>query len=103
MRAVWLAVVILVTAAVPRAEAALSVQTGLTAEQLVTSLLGGGITPSNVQYTGAPLAAGTFIGGAGILGPSFADGVILSSGLATNAIGPNPHFGNGVGELFGTE
>jgi HYDIN/CFA65/VesB-like, Ig-like domain/Abnormal spindle-like microcephaly-assoc'd, ASPM-SPD-2-Hydin len=57
------------------------------AENLATALVGAGVTVSNVKYTGAPIAAGTFSGGMNIVG--FDSGIILSSGSATNAIGPN--------------
>jgi hypothetical protein len=60
---------------------------GLTPTDLVNSLLGGGVTVSNVTYTGAQDAAGTFTGGNGIIG--FDKGIILSTGDAKNVIGPN--------------
>ena len=61
---------------------------GVTAEQMVAALIGAGITPTNVVYTGAPVASGLFNGGySGGLGID--QGVILSCGLATNVIGPN--------------
>ncbi len=60
---------------------------GVTASDLVNTLLGGGISPSNVTYTGANVAAGTFAGGTGIIG--FESGIILSSGDIANVIGPN--------------
>ena len=65
--------------------------TALEPVDLANTLLGGGITVSNVTYTGAEVAAGTFsggttIGGAGI---GFDSGVILSSGAITNVVGPN--------------
>jgi len=58
-----------------------------TPEQLVYKLLGSGITVSNIEYTGATLSAGTFNGGAGIIG--FNEGIVLSSGDIANIIGPN--------------
>jgi len=64
-----------------------SLAEGLTANALVGSLVGGGVTTSNVTYTGAPVAAGNFSGGTGIVG--FASGVILSTGDIGNVIGPN--------------
>jgi hypothetical protein len=59
----------------------------LSAAQLAQSLVGPGVTISNVTYTGSPWAAGTFTGGAGILG--FGTGVVLSNGAVSNVIGPN--------------
>ncbi len=61
---------------------------GVTAEQMVAALIGTGITPTNVLYTGADVASGLFTGGiSGDIG--IEQGVILSSGSATNVIGPN--------------
>lgn len=54
---------------------------GVTATQLAQSLAGAGVTVSNVTYTGAPIAAGSFSGagsGAGSIG--FDTGIVLSSG-----------------------
>ena len=52
-----------------------------------TLLGGGGITVTNVTYTGADSALGTFSGGNGIVG--FDSGIILSSGSASGAVVPN--------------
>jgi len=62
---------------------------GPTASDLVTNLLagGGGISVSNITYTGAQVASGTFSGGSGIIG--FPSGILLTSGDAHLAIGPN--------------
>jgi hypothetical protein len=60
---------------------------GVTPEALAQALVGEGVTISNVSYTGAPVAAGTFSGGTGIIG--FEQGIILSSGCVSNVIGPN--------------
>ena len=59
----------------------------LTPDDLVYTLVGQGITVSNVKYTGAEVAAGVFDGGSGIIG--FESGIILSSGDIRNVIGPN--------------
>jgi hypothetical protein len=61
--------------------------TTLTAADLANTLLGAGITASNVVYTGAPGASGTFAGGAASIG--FDSGVLLTTGSAAGAIGPN--------------
>lgn len=58
----------------------------LTPEDMVDTLLGTGVSVSNVQYIGAPNAGGLFAGGAGIIG--FDSGVILSSGSIANVSGP---------------
>jgi len=60
---------------------------GLTPTNLVTALLGPGVTVSNVTFTGANAAAGTFAGGTGIVG--FESGIILSSGDISFVPGPN--------------
>ena len=59
----------------------------LTPAALAQSLVGSGVTISNVTYTGAPIAAGTFTNGANIIG--FDKGVILSDGAVPNVVGPN--------------
>jgi ABC-type transport system substrate-binding protein len=51
---------------------------GTTATALASSLVGGGVTISNVSYTGAPGAAGAFSGGSAPIG--FAQGLVLGSG-----------------------
>lgn len=59
----------------------------LTPNDLAQALVGAGVTVSNVTYAGVPIAAGTFTGGAGIVG--FDNGVILSSGNIASVPGPN--------------
>jgi hypothetical protein len=56
-------------------------------EELVNTLLGGGVAASNVVYRGTSIAAGTFAGGTGIIG--FESGIVLSSGSVHNVKGPN--------------
>lgn len=58
-----------------------------TPTDLVTALVGVGVSVSNVTYTGVPIAGGTFSGGAGIVG--FESGVLLSSGNVASVPGPN--------------
>ena len=60
---------------------------GLTPTDLVNMLLGGGVTVSNISYSGINHAAGTFSGGTGIIG--FEDGIILSTGNIADVVGPN--------------
>lgn len=60
---------------------------GVDAQALAQTLIGPGVTVANVQYSGAPVAAGTFTGGTGIVG--FAQGVILSSGDIGSVVGPD--------------
>jgi hypothetical protein len=58
-----------------------------TATTLAQSLAGAGVTIQNVSYGGSSRAAGSFAGGAGLIG--FDEGVTLTSGWAVDAIGPN--------------
>jgi hypothetical protein len=57
------------------------------AAQLAQALVGSGVTVSNAKFTGVGTAAGTFTGGATILG--IADGIVLSSGDIDDVVGPN--------------
>jgi uncharacterized repeat protein (TIGR01451 family) len=66
----------------------------ITALSLAQKLIGTGLTISNVTYTGAARAAGTFTSSSNIVG--FADGVILSTGSVRNTVGPNCSSGIGV-------
>ena len=58
-----------------------------TPTQLVQRIIGNDTPFSNVSYTGAQIASGSFSGGTGILG--FEDGVLLTSGSVQNVAGPN--------------
>lgn len=60
---------------------------GVTPADMVTALLGPGVAVSNVTYSGANAAAGTFSGAAGIVG--FDGGIILGSGAIAFVPGPN--------------
>jgi len=69
------------------------------ATQMVHDMLvSGGIQVYNVQFTGYPQASGTFSGDAGI---GLSSGLLLTSGKASLAMGPNNSHGagrnNGVG------
>jgi hypothetical protein len=59
---------------------------GETPASLVQALVGPGPAITNIQYTGRPIAAGTFSGGTGIVG--FESGIILSSGHIARVVGP---------------
>lgn len=65
-----------------------------TPENVVAILVGSGVTYSNVGYTGATVAIGSFTGGTGIIG--FEDGIILSSGDIAMVVGPNDDTGEGT-------
>lgn len=55
---------------------------------LANTILGSGITISSVVYTGAAGASGTFTGGAAS-GIGIESGILLTSGNAAGAVGPN--------------
>lgn len=89
-----------VTLAAPAAQATPGLVTtdlngGVTAADLAATLVGPGVSVSNVQYVGASDAAGTFSGGGTGAGAiiGFDQGVILSSGSIAKVVGPN-QFGN---------
>jgi len=63
-----------------------------TATKLAQSLVGNGITISNVTFTGSNVAAGSFTGGLAD-GLNIDSGVVLSSGNIANAAGPNEEDG----------
>ena len=67
----------------------LIVTTTNNATTLANTLLAGGsgITVNSATYTGAAVASGTFTGGTGIIG--FESGILLTSGSAPIAVGPN--------------
>ncbi|MGB8369562.1 MAG: choice-of-anchor L domain-containing protein [Limisphaerales bacterium] len=66
----------------------LTVSTNSTAQQLAQLLVPPWVIVTNASYTGAIVARGTFAGGNGC-GLPIDNGVILSTGWITNAIGPN--------------
>lgn len=71
---------------------------GLTPTDLAQSLVGPGITISNVKFTGNALAAGQFLNGFGD-GLGIESGVMLGSGAIKNAVGPNNS--TGITTVFG--
>lgn len=58
-----------------------------TPANVVTVLVGDGISVSGVKYSGSPNALGSFTGGDGIIG--FPSGIIMSTGNVTDVVGPN--------------
>lgn len=60
-----------------------------TANDLAQSLGGPGVTIQNVTYSGSTAASATYTGGAGNVG---FDGIVLATGKATEAAGPNSGF-----------
>ncbi|MFH0894387.1 MAG: choice-of-anchor L domain-containing protein [Bacteroidota bacterium] len=90
-------ILIIITGALPVA-GQLVVAGGYTPSQLVNSfLLGGGVSASNITYTGSNAARGYFNGSASNIG--LGEGVILSTGKITDAPGPNS--AGSTGENFG--
>jgi len=79
-------------------KAQLTVAGGSTPAQLVQMLLGANVTASNVTYTGAPLAIGTFNGAASNIG--LTSGVLITSGSIFNAPGPNNVGSLGTANFF---
>jgi len=65
---------------------------GQTPASIVQALVGPGVTITNIQFDGVPIAAGTFTGGTGIVG--FAQGVVLSSGNVGSIVGPQNVIGS---------
>lgn len=59
----------------------------LTPTDLASTVVGKGVTISNVSYIGSQIAAGTFVGGGEIIG--FDSGIVLSSGAVASVVGPN--------------
>ena len=66
---------------------ALSTDQNFTAQDLANTMLGSGVSISNVTYTGVDRAAGIFNDGNASIG--FDSGIILSSGDIANVVGPN--------------
>ena len=80
------------------AKAALSVTASTDAAAMAAGLLGPGVNlvPFSATYTGAAGASGFFTGDTTIFGnPAGTNGVLLTSGLAAIALGPNNSGGAG--------
>lgn len=63
------------------------VNSGATPDSMAQTLVGAGISVSNVTFTGDGSAGGTFSGAEGVLG--IPGGVVLSSGRVADTAGPN--------------
>ncbi|MCF7794558.1 MAG: choice-of-anchor L domain-containing protein [Candidatus Cloacimonetes bacterium] len=83
-----------------------SMQMGITVEDMVNLLVGpnnSSVEIQNMNYTGHPIASGVFRG-ARDEGLEIDDGVILSSGFATNIYGPNNNEGiTGMNSMPGSQ
>lgn len=87
---------LLILAASANAVTTKDMASGTTADQIVSTLAGAGITITNVKVTGSNTAIGTFDGGSGD-GLSIDSGVIMSSGKISTAAGPNTSEGTSGG------
>lgn len=76
------------------ASAQISITTGQTPQQLLNILVGTGVVVSNVAYTGAPIAVGSFNNG-GTTNIGLQSGIILTSGSVNVVPGPNTQSGAG--------
>lgn len=74
---------------------ALTVTTTNDANLLANTVAGSGVTVSNVTFTGTETSAGTFTGGTAS-GLEFDTGIILTTGDAGLAVGPNTSVGAGA-------
>lgn len=84
-----LALIFLIFACLPgNIEAQLTTNNTLTPTQLVQNvLLGGGLTATNVTFSGDATAIGSFNGSSSNIG--FSAGLIMATGNISNAVGPN--------------
>lgn len=68
----------------------LIINSSMTPAQMVQNvLIGQGVTVSNVTFAGSAQARAAFTSGTNPINIGFQSGILLSSGAATNAIGPN--------------
>ena len=81
----------LVTLAGSSSVAAMTITSSTDANQLATMLLGSGIAlvPGSASLTAPPGSTGIFLDDTSLFGGVSTDGVLLTSGLATNALAPN--------------
>lgn len=87
-RSPWEALIFISVFFLPHTALALSVNTSTDGNLLATTILGGGITISNISYIGGADQSGTFTDGLSS-GIGIEDGIILTSGNANLAVGPN--------------
>lgn len=79
-------------------KAQLVVSAGSTPAQLISSFAGQGLTVNNLTINCKAAACGAFTNSGG--GLAMNNGIILTTGFATNAIGPN--CSSGISAGFGT-
>src|ERR1051325_10483349 len=80
-----------------RVSGQLVITPGVTPTTLVNTILGSGVTVSNITYNGVAAACGTFSCGGGC-NVGFTNGILLTSGSATVAALPNPPSFTGQGQ-----
>ncbi len=68
----------------------LIINTAVSKEDLVNNLVGQGLTIKNITFTGVPIQRGIFSGNSNI---GIKSGIILTTGRAIDAIGPNDDLG----------
>jgi len=90
------------TLALPAPAMALTITTSTDGNALANSLLGSGVTVSNVNLIGTATQQGTFTGGVAS-GIGIDSGVILTSGNANLAPGPNTSDGSGASTGTGSD
>lgn len=90
------------TLVLPAPAMALTITTSTDGNALANSLLGSGVAISNVNLIGAATQQGTFTGGVAS-GIGIESGVILTSGNANLAVGPNNLDGAGAGTGTGSD
>lgn len=87
-KGILMATIAVATISVTGSAAAITINTTNDANTLTNTILGPGITASNLSYTGAVDASGTFTDGLSS-GIGMDTGIILTTGSATLAAGPN--------------
>ena len=85
LRTLLMSLSFLLTGTVMHAQ--ISVNNTLTAADMVNTLIGPGVTVSNINYTGEPVQGGSFDGSLSNIGLPY--GVILSSGTILDIVPPN--------------
>lgn len=88
--AVWLAGMILALGAMPAMAISVTASDG-TGNDLVSTLLGSGVSVvgGSTSYNGSGSESGIFTGGGGATGIGMGSGILLTTGTATDAEGPN--------------
>jgi gliding motility-associated-like protein len=78
------------------------IQNQTPAQLVQNTLVGYGVTVSNVTFTGSAQAMGKFVNG-GTTNIGFTSGIVITSGSATNVIGPNTSGSTGTNTNGGSD